>query len=54
MALKFKNVTLKDNLPKYLIVAVALIAAIIFHWLAVPVVFIAYIILSLAFKNKTS
>jgi CDP-diacylglycerol---serine O-phosphatidyltransferase len=54
MALKFKNVTIKDNLPKYLIVGVALIAAILFHWLAVPVVFIAYIILSLAFKNKTS
>ncbi len=54
MALKFKNVTLKDNLPKYLIVGVALLAAIFLHWLAVPVVFIAYIILSLAFKNKTT
>ena len=54
MALKFKNVSVKDNLPKYLIVGIALIAAVIFHWLAVPVVFIAYIILSLAFKNKTS
>lgn len=54
MALKFKNLSVKDNLPKYLIVGVALIASIIFHWLAVPVVFIAYIILSLAFKNKTT
>jgi CDP-diacylglycerol---serine O-phosphatidyltransferase len=54
MALKFKNLSVKDNLPKYLIVGVALVAAIIFQWLAVPVVFIAYIILSLAFKNKTS
>jgi CDP-diacylglycerol---serine O-phosphatidyltransferase len=54
MALKFKNVTIKDNLPKYLIVGVAVIAAIFLHWLAVPVVFIAYIILSLAFKNKTT
>jgi CDP-diacylglycerol---serine O-phosphatidyltransferase len=54
MALKFKNVTIKDNLPKYLIVGVAIIAAIFLHWLAVPAVFIAYIILSLAFKNKTT
>jgi CDP-diacylglycerol---serine O-phosphatidyltransferase len=54
IALKFKNLSVKDNLPKYLIVGVAVVAAIIFQWLAVPVVFIAYIILSLAFKNKTS
>jgi CDP-diacylglycerol---serine O-phosphatidyltransferase len=54
MALKFKNVTVKDNLPKYLIVGVAILSAIFFKWLAVPVVFIAYIILSLAFKNKTT
>jgi CDP-diacylglycerol---serine O-phosphatidyltransferase len=54
MALKFKNVSLKDNLPKYLIVLFTIIAAIFLQWLAVPVVFIAYIILSLAFKNKTT
>jgi CDP-diacylglycerol---serine O-phosphatidyltransferase len=54
MALKFKNLSIKDNLPKYLIVGVAIIAAIFLHWLAVPLVFIAYIILSLAFKNKTT
>jgi CDP-diacylglycerol---serine O-phosphatidyltransferase len=54
MALKFKNVTVKDNLPKYLIVGVAILSAIFFKWLAVPVVFIAYIILSLVFKNKTT
>ncbi len=52
MALKFKNVSLKDNLPKYLIVLFSIITAIFLHWLAVPVIFIAYIILSLAFKNK--
>jgi CDP-diacylglycerol---serine O-phosphatidyltransferase len=52
MALKFKNVTIKDNLPKYIIVLFTVVAAIFLKWLAVPVVFIAYIILSLAFKNK--
>ncbi len=52
MALKFKNLSVKDNLPKYLIVVLSIIAAIFLQWLAVPVIFIAYIILSLAFKNK--
>ncbi len=54
MALKFKNLSLKDNLPKYIIVIFSIIAAIIFYWLAAPIIFIAYIILSLAFKNKTA
>ena len=52
MALKFKNVSVKDNLPKYILVGFTLLAAIIFHWFAVPLVFIFYIILSLFFKNK--
>ncbi len=53
IALKFKNISLKDNVPKYVLIIVAVISAFIFNWLAVPIVFIAYIILSLAFKNKT-
>ena len=54
MALKFKNLSVKDNLPKFLIILFSIFAAIFLHWLAVPVIFIAYIILSLAFKNKTA
>ena len=54
MALKFKNLSVKDNLPKFLIIGFSILAAIFLHWLAVPVIFIAYIILSLAFKNKTA
>ena len=52
MALKFKNVSVKDNLPKYILVGFTIVAAIIFHWFAVPLVFMFYIILSLFFKNK--
>ncbi len=52
MALKFKNVSLKDNLPKYVLVGFTILAALFFHWLAVPIVFIFYIILSLFFKNN--
>jgi CDP-diacylglycerol---serine O-phosphatidyltransferase len=52
MALKFKNVSVKDNLPKYILVGSTVFAAIFFHWLAIPIVFVFYIILSLLFKNK--
>lgn len=52
MAMKFKNLSVKSNLPKFMLVAIAVIAALLLHWIAVPVIFIAYIILSLAFKNK--
>lgn len=54
MALKFKNFSVKSNLPKLILLVAAIIAAILLNWLAVPVVFILYIILSLAFKNKTT
>ena len=54
MALKFKNFSVKSNLPKLILLLVAIIAGILLKWLAVPVVFIIYIILSLAFKNKTT
>lgn len=52
MALKFKDLSIQNNLPKFILVALAIIAAIFLQWLAVPVIFILYIILSLAFKNK--
>ncbi|MCW3111164.1 MAG: hypothetical protein JWQ09_5670 [Segetibacter sp.] len=48
MALKFKGLSFKNDLPKIILVALAVIAGIIFHWLAVPVVFVAYVALSLA------
>jgi CDP-diacylglycerol---serine O-phosphatidyltransferase len=54
MALKFKDFSVKNNLPKIILLIVAVIAGLFFKWLAVPVVFIFYILLSLAFKNKTS
>lgn len=52
MALKFKVFSIRNNLSKFLLLAIAVIAAFIFKWAAVPVVFIAYVVLSLAFKNK--
>src|SRR3984957_9765835 len=54
MAMKFNNSSLRSNMPKLVLLVLAIIAAIFLRWLAVPVVFVFYIIVSLAFKNKTT
>lgn len=54
MALKFKDFSIKNNLPKIILLLLALLAGIFLKWAAVPLVFLAYIALSLAFKNKTT
>ncbi len=54
MAMKFKDYGIKTNIPKIILLVVAILSAFIFHWLAVPVVFIVYIILSLFFKQTSS
>jgi len=54
MALKFKDFTVKNNMPKIILLFIAIVATLLFKWLAVPLVFLAYIIVSLIFKNKTT
>ena len=54
MGLKFTDFSVKNNLPKYILVAFAAIAFVLLKWLAVPIIIILYVILSLAFKNKTT
>ncbi|MEO6316551.1 MAG: CDP-alcohol phosphatidyltransferase family protein [Chitinophagaceae bacterium] len=54
MGLKFKDFTFQHNKPKIILLVIALIAAFLFKWMAVPVVFVAYILLSLTLKNKTT
>jgi len=54
MALKFRDFSVKNNIPKIILLGIALIAAFILNWLSVPVIFIAYIILSLLFKKTYS
>lgn len=54
IALKFQDLSFRNNLPKIILLAITLVAAILLQWLAVPVVFIAYIILSLLYKQKAS
>ncbi|MEO5649764.1 MAG: CDP-diacylglycerol--serine O-phosphatidyltransferase [Ginsengibacter sp.] len=47
MSLKFPDFTLKTNMPKIILLTIAIIAALFLHWLAVPVVFVFYILFSL-------
>lgn len=54
LALKFSGINLKKILPFLFLAVIALVAALSFGWLAVPVAFIAYVILSLAFKQRES
>ena len=54
IALKFKNFSVKNDMPKIILLVIGLLSAVFLKWLAVPIIFIAYIILSLAFKNKTT
>lgn len=54
MAMKFKDYGLKNNMPKVILVVIAILSAFLLKWLAVPIIFIAYIILSLMLKNKTT
>jgi CDP-diacylglycerol--serine O-phosphatidyltransferase len=54
MAMKFRDYRFRSNLPRIILLAVAVGSAFIFQWLAVPVVFIVYIILSLTFKQSSS
>ena len=48
MSLKFTDFTLKNNFPKITLLIIAIVTAIFLKWMAVPIVFIFYIILSLS------
>ena len=54
MALKFKDYSIKNNLPKLLLLIIAVVAFVLFSWLAIPITVLAYVLLSLLFKNKTT
>jgi CDP-diacylglycerol--serine O-phosphatidyltransferase len=52
MSFKFKDFSVKNNLPKYLMVIIGVIAAIFLQWIAVPILLVTYVIVSLLLKNK--
>ncbi|MEO8962915.1 MAG: CDP-alcohol phosphatidyltransferase family protein [Ginsengibacter sp.] len=47
MSLKFADYTFKENWQKIILLIVAIVAALFLQWIAVPVVFIVYVLLSL-------
>lgn len=52
MALKFKDYSVKNNLPKLILLGLTVVAAIFLKWLAVPVVFVFYILVSLVTAKR--
>ena len=53
LALKFSNISIKKLLPFIIIAAVVIISALFIQWLAVPLSFLVYVILSLLNKQST-
>jgi CDP-diacylglycerol--serine O-phosphatidyltransferase len=54
MSMKIKDLSIKNNLARYILLTLGIIAAISLKWFAVPVIFVLYVIISLAFKNKVT
>lgn len=52
MSLKLPDYTFKNNIPVIILIVVALLAALFLHWVAVPVVFIAYFLISIINSKK--
>lgn len=52
MSLKLHDYSLKNNIPLVILLVIALLAALFLHWVAVPVVFIAYILISIINSKK--
>ena len=47
MALKFRDFSIRGNLPKLILLGVAVVSALLLKWIAVPLVFITYVVVSL-------
>lgn len=52
MSLKFKDYSFKNNQPKFILVAAAIVLIIIFQWAAIPLIYLLYVVLSLLLRKK--
>jgi CDP-diacylglycerol--serine O-phosphatidyltransferase len=52
MSLKFPDYSFKNNMPIIILLVIALLAALFLHWVAVPVVFIMYVLISIINSKK--
>ena len=50
LALKFRNLSVRSGMPFILIGVLTVVTAFVFHWLAVPVCIILYILVSLIYR----
>ncbi|HVK97822.1 MAG TPA: CDP-alcohol phosphatidyltransferase family protein [Flavisolibacter sp.] len=46
LAIKIKDLSVKNNIPKYLLIILSIVSALFLKWLAVPIIFILYVVLS--------
>jgi CDP-diacylglycerol--serine O-phosphatidyltransferase len=53
MGLKFTDYKPANNVPKIILLGIGILSAFFLQWLAVPVLFISYILISLIFKTST-
>lgn len=53
MSMKFKNLSFVKNWPKFLLFVLAIIGAVVFGWLAVPLIFLVYILFSLVLLPRS-
>lgn len=51
MAIKFTDFSVKNNLLKYILLSVSLIALVALKWLAIPIIFVLYLVLSFFSKE---
>jgi CDP-diacylglycerol--serine O-phosphatidyltransferase len=54
LSLKFRDFSIKNNLPKWLLAVAAIVSAVLLKWLAIPATIAIYIIVSLVFKNRSA
>jgi len=52
LSMKFGGKQDPQTFPRIILLVLSLISVIFLHWVAVPVIFLFYIIISLAFKNR--
>ena len=54
LAIKFSDFSLKNNVLKYVLLSVSVVLIVFLKWLAVPLIFILYLVLSLFSKEPAS
>lgn len=47
ISMKFKNVSFRDNISRYILITLSLLLIVFFQYLAVPLIFILYVVISL-------